>query len=139
MPTFYYVREIPNSLTENERVLHRIAFPSYGEPGWYRLTRSAGAFRHGQQKGLSAKMRAAHRSTCGWDHEKRTLYSMKSAHEHETDMSIMLESAEAASPEVGAKLRAIYEAIPVIDHASLYDFYDYIGFDRKTRRYKKGR
>ena len=51
----------------------------------------------------------------------------------------MNESVEAASPEAGAKIRAMYAAVPVIDHASLYDFYDYIGFDRKTRRYKKGR
>lgn len=139
MPTFYYVREIPFATSEPERALHRIAFPSYGEPGWYRQTRSVNAFRSGRQKGVSADARRRHYDGCGWDHEKRTLYSIKSAHDHEVDMKIMLESVEAASPEAGAKIRAMYAAVPVIDHASLYDFYDYIGFDRKTRRYKKGR
>lgn len=139
MPTFYYAREIPFKTSEQERALHRISFPEYGEPGWYRLTRSANAFRSGRQKGVSAELKARHFDSCGWDHEKKTLYSLKDGHSYKTEMDIMIESAEATNPEVGAKLRAIYDAIPVIDHASLYDFYDYIGFDRKTRRYRKGR
>ena len=40
MPTFYYAREIPFKTSEQERALHRIAFPDYGEPGWYRVNLS---------------------------------------------------------------------------------------------------
>lgn len=138
MPTFYYAREIPIRGELEDRALHRIAFPEYGETGWYRMVTSANAFRHGTQKGVSRKLAERGFDGCCWDHGKGVLYSLKRADEQETDMRIMLESAEQANTEVGRKLRKLFAGIPVINHASIYDFYEHIGFDRKTRRYRKG-
>jgi hypothetical protein len=138
MPTFLYAREIPTGGSDNERRLHRIAFPEYGEPGWYRLVGSFNAFRTGKQKGVPSDLTKRGFGTCGWDHAKGLLYNLKRQDEHEFDLKTMLDSASHVNKEVGDKLRKIYADVEVIDHASLYDFYDFIGFDRKTRRYVHG-
>lgn len=138
MPTFYSARAIPISGESYKDIaLHRITFPSYAEPGWNRMVRSANAFRNGRQKGVPADLVKRHFGSCCWDHKGNVLYSLKPEKEQHRETMIMIESAEAASPEVGAKLRAEFEAIPVIEHASLFDFYDYIGFDRHKRRYNE--
>lgn len=143
MTDFYYARQIPIHYTDLDdgfdQALHRIVVPSYSDKGWYRAVTSANAFRSGKQKGVPRHLAERHFDTCGWDHAKNILYSLKRSHDFDVEMRIMIESLEAVDPERGAILRNRHGAVPVIEHASLFDFYEYIGFDHKTRRYKKGR
>lgn len=129
-------RAIPIGPAAEDIALHKIAFPNYGEPGWYRQMISLSNFQTGKQAGKVAQ-RGIGMGTCPWNHTAGILYSLKTEKDHERDMRIMLDSATEASPEVGAKLRAMFAAVPVIEHAGLYEFYDYIGFDRKARRYRE--
>lgn len=135
MTEFWYAREIPIYKDEFDRALHRIVMPARDEKGWYNAVRSASSFRSGKQADVDKALREAARDTCGWDHRRGVLYVLKSGREHEIDMESMLGSMERINAELGKDLREKFAKVPVIDHASLHDFFRHIRFDRKRRCY----
>lgn len=140
MPRMYTARAIPITGSGDDIALHRFPLPSYGEPGWYRQITSVSHFRSGTQKGYIPKhLKGRGYDSCGWNHRANILYSVKPEDEQFREQQIMLDSLEHAlgekAPERLAEFKAKIAAVPVIEHASIFDFYDYIGFDRRKRRY----
>lgn len=139
MPRWYAARAIPIRGLGEDVALHRILLPVYGEPGFNRMIRSVTWFRSGTQKGyIHPDYKGRGYDTCGWDHGRNILYSLNREDDQLREERIRMKTIEAIAPEAAAAYRAKREAVPVIDHASLYDFYDYIGFDRHKRRYIHG-
>lgn len=118
MPKTYYVLETRG----NSQVRHELIIPEYDEKGWYITIGSMNAFGSGKLKNATKEQRDTYRDSCGWDHKNGVLYSIKNS----KDDAWFCESCQRA----GIPVPPI-----VMTHKSIWDFYTFIGFDRKRRRY----
>ena len=136
--TKYIIRELAVSDSEHEDVQHIVHLPNYNESGWYRLITSIGAFSNGNLKsGVSKKMKSVHRDTCVWNHLKKVVYIVKTEEEYNNDIRQNIISMNIAKSGLGDEYKDIVDRGKFVEHSSLYDFYDYIGFDRKRRCYRR--
>lgn len=95
---------------------HHIQFPEYHDDGWYRKMISFGAFFE------SVKQR---------NKSKNFLYYLVDDRYDDRQHKLMM---EMKFPEI-AKYEADRDAkMPVIEHAGLFEFFEYIGYCRKKQK-----
>lgn len=115
---------IPNkfSIFPNE-VIHKIKFPSNWEPKRYISLISLSAFNHGRKKNATKEQRAKYMDSCCYS--PQGLYYCK-----------LTEEQWLKENEV---VKHLYDetTLAVVEHESLWDFYKYIGFNHKKRKYDK--
>jgi hypothetical protein len=136
----FIVKFIPKDDSGN-CIIHKIPIPDVGEKGFYRIVGSWNAFSTGKRKGATKEERRKRHDGVCW--APTGLYYTHDAHEEEWLEKVrrQLEWVDERT-DLNDKQRAETKArvdetkFPTVEHASLYDFYDYIGFDRKARRYK---
>jgi hypothetical protein len=108
----HYATEIDRENKEHKHIrIHEIESPEYHEKGWSRAVNSRTAFFHGFRKDEDA-------SPCGWT---TTLYYGQTAEDFDLDGK--------------SSMRSYRDELPRMRHTSLWDFYKYIGYDYKNRRY----
>lgn len=136
----FIVKFIPNNI-DDQCVIHKIKMPNYNEKGFYRETESWNSFSTGKRKGLTKDDRMSGKTTCCWS--PIGLYYTHDCHEdewlrkNENRLNYYRKRTDISAQKIEELLELNDERkFPTIEHASLYDFYDYIGFDRKTRKYK---
>ena len=98
---------------------HHIKIPRATEPGFYRAVVSMGAFQHREgQRAFGEKARA-----------KRVIlpvyYALQRRQERELNYAHHMH-------RYGTEYR---EKLPIIEHESIWDFYKYIGYDYKKKRF----
>lgn len=100
------------NIDDNQKVaIHLVPIPEFKEKDFYRIGVSFDAFFHStRERNKSDKYFFYHRYTEDWEKDD-LLYKM-------------IEESE--------------NNLPRIEHKSLWDFYDYIGYDRKRKKYLKG-
>lgn len=118
--------------------LHEIAAPIFGEKGWYIFVNQFNAFTSGRRKGCSKEDTRLHRTSCTWG--ERSLYLLKFEDEYLEELRIFKEAGlnekEVLEMYVDAGDASRIEDVPRLQHKSLKDFFNYIGFDTKSRRYR---
>ena len=118
LPDTYIATEI--NLDTGATKLHEICVVGY------RQHLSACQFSSGRRAGVSASDLALHRSTPAWapDHK---LYILKHAEIWKLDQAIA----------IGARLGdSLMEVLEVVPHETLWGFYQHIGYDYRTKRYR---
>lgn len=136
--------EIPQyGKTPEPHRLHEIAAPGRDDPGWYQTIEALNAFQTGRRKGASAVDKEFHRDSCCWGPNSLFMLSTK------TDWTQLQERIDRASRKTGGEgdMLAQFEGgedpsvttleqVPRTHHASLKAFFEHIGFDPKSRRYR---
>lgn len=132
-PRTYIAVEIPrdNKSKTEDRKIHEITVPELGEPDGYFQALSIEAFRGGRRKGAGKADKACHHDRCCWG--PKALFSLKSREDWETDVEITV-----SSPVMKKHVPDFPDerTFPRIKHASIWDFYNHIGFDHKLRGYR---
>ena len=119
----------------NEFAWYKLNLPEYGEPDFYRQARSFNAFFHTWNKKLSNAIK------------KHGMYSkqVSAAKPNHTPDGFLLmarpepdfEMEKAVSVKCGADQSKVDASHRVVEEfPSIWAFYDYIGFDYKTRKYR---
>ncbi len=115
---------------QDKPIIHMIKFPTYFEPKWYTTVISLTYFNSGKRKGASKRDTEIYRDRCCWS--PNGLYSIKTYSEWEREqehLSNFVSNGEYILRDLDQRN---YE---YIHHNSLWDFYEFIGFNRKKRRY----
>lgn len=140
MQTFI-VKFIPNDI-KAATVIHKIIMPKFNDKDFYRTMVSWNGFSTGKRKGATKEERKTYRDRTCWS--PTGLYYTHDAHEDEWlerirhRMEWIKQRTDLDEKQMVQLLTAFDETkFPTVKHASLYDFYDYIGFDRKARKYRK--
>lgn len=129
MPCLYIAREIPHRETDSRRwVIHEIPIPSIGEPGFYRAVVSLDSFSSGKRAGVSTPERACFRTSPAWAPGR--LYRLLRIEEWEEEVARITDSMRKHLHDWPDE-----RELPRVRHASIWDFYAHIGWDRKRRRY----
>lgn len=101
-------------------IYHRIQIPAMNDRGWYRFATSLNGFFHSSGKKRCNRRHAMN----GKLPIIGTLYTYKHEDDHLAEIAIMIKHG-ASFPN----------GISYIDHANLWDFYKFIDFDYKKRKY----
>ncbi len=122
MPRYFIFVEIDNK-TADHRLVHRVSIPTASEPGFYRAVSSYNAFREGKRKG-STKWEKEH-------YKDRCCYGPDCLYYGEREDQWLRDQERQAKhiPDLDDRL------LPKIEHASIWDFYNHIGFDHTARKY----
>jgi hypothetical protein len=130
----FVVKFIPKD-AQSQRVIHKIAMPEYGDKGFYRTIESWNGFMTGRRKDATKEEKQKHLDGC-----TRAPTGLYYVHDH-TEEEWLAHNSRTMESIARITKKDISEVddetkLPVVNHKSLYDFYDYIGFDRKTRKYR---
>lgn len=113
-------------------IIHRVAVPDFSEQGFYRSAVSYSAFFHGHKKDYN-NFWALHPKTA----KANGFRVRKPYHKFWYHMQPWDEFADDCERAKKWKVD-MYSKTPVVDHASIWDFYIHIGYDYKTKKYSKG-
>lgn len=135
MPHTWYVHKLPDwgsDLLFPDTGWYRLLMPQYNEPGFYRQTVSFNAFFHTWNKKLS---RAIDRyGLYDLRINKHKPNHMPDGHllmvhpDNEYEMELRMSWADAKRKAENFRIKAEFK--------SIWEFYEFIGFDYKTRKYK---
>jgi hypothetical protein len=129
MPYTWIAKGLPRGEAPGDcarkRQIHKFTMPELGEPGFYRQTTSLNAFRHGRLKGVTPEDKRLRQTSCCW--APTMLWYL------EREEEWLANQRRLARNPVLTKLDE--RVLPQHVHASIYDFFAYIGFDRQARRY----
>lgn len=135
MPHIWYVHKCPdwgNSSRKNGWWA-KLIMPEYGEPGFYQQARSFSAFFHCWNKSLQAAInKHGTNSPQALKHKVNHVdgyfFMSRDEDDFEFQKKAMVQSgADAKKVEEGHRIIATFNTI--------WEFYDYIGFNYKTRKY----
>lgn len=129
----WYVHKFPDQGTKsNVWDWYVLNMPTYGDPGFYRQTVSFNCFFHGYNK----RVGAAINKYGVWDPRVKKLlhnhtpdghiFAARSDHEYNIEKGIFAKG--------GARLDR-YEPLGVFN--SIWEFYEFVGYDYKTKKWKK--
>jgi hypothetical protein len=122
----------PDDVDNSKRIIHVVKLPSFGEPGFYQQTVSLTYFREGKRAGATKRQQILYTDTCCWKQDG-TLFFCIPKEQWEAE-----DQREVASFKRQGVTDWISElTLPRIEHETIYAFYEYIGFDRKRRKYIK--
>lgn len=134
----FIVKFIPDD--GGQCIIHKIRMPDYFDKGFYRDVCSWNWFQSGKKKGVTKTDRARRRITCCWS--PTGLYYTHDWIEDEWEQKVIrtLARNKLRTDRTEAELAVIEKALdernfPTFNHASIWDFYKHIGFDRKARKY----
>jgi hypothetical protein len=108
-------------------IVHKISIPDWSEPGFYRSIGTLNAFLYGDKD--RNNFDALHPNTAR-AHGKKP---KKPTH----PFWYYGEDWEEFQAAMERPLGTIWRDRPVLNHASIWDFYKHIGFDYKTVKYTK--
>lgn len=128
MPRFYAIKQY--SAGDHVAVLHKVTIPLWADKGFYRQIMSLNAFFHGRND--RNNFWALHPKTAEANGHKPS----KPTHAF-WYYGLDWEEFEADKKSAFSLGSAYYSKIPVVEHASMWDFYEHIGFDYKTGKYMK--
>jgi hypothetical protein len=117
MPLVWYIHKCPEwgNLTRKKGFWLRLEMPESGEPDFYRQARSFSAFFQGRS---------------GINHHDGFFFTARPEEDFEDEKMLMVQcGADAAKVEASHK--------PVATCNDIWEFYEYIGFDYKTRKYRE--
>ena len=105
--------------------IHVVKIPNVGEPNFYRHVGSLNAFIEGERKNATKLEKQKHQAGCCWSptsvfighRERDNMFGLEKV--DDKFFTTILERREITSTS----------------YDSIYDFYEGIGFDRKTRRH----
>lgn len=125
---FYYIFSVTPDVGDEE-TLHRVAIPSPAEKGFYRAVGTLNSFCYGGERAnATTKERAVYRAGKCWkplgDGSYLLYYGMR-----EVEWIRREQDFEERWP---GKSKINH---PKIDHASIWAFYEHIGFDYKKAKY----
>lgn len=133
MPETWYATEIqPTGPSSEIRTLHEICVPSMFERGFCRAVASIESFRGGRRRGASKRDVAAYRYTPAWAPGR--LYIVKHCLQWEEDQQIHIGVLHRCRERDGHPLEL--DVWPVVRHESVWAFYQHIGWDFRSRRYR---
>ena len=141
-PRIWIAKEIDLAAKVKAR-LHEIPIKTVNDIAFYQEVVSLNAFRSGALSGkISEYNIARNRTTCCWDHGRNVLYRLNTLEEFVVETNSIIESlSKVVTQDIvsreywRAKPGMRPEEIPRIEHATIWDFYKFIGFNNKQRCY----
>lgn len=125
MPRFFAFKQF--SAEDHCTLVHKVALPLFNEPGFYRSTGSLNAFLNGRTD----------RKNFFTLHPKTAKLHGVKTHSPTHKYWYHGEEWDEFVAAYGRPLFARDKDLPVVAHASIWDFYTHIGFDYKTGKYTK--
>jgi hypothetical protein len=108
--------------------VHMVTVPDFRDPGFYRSTMSYSAFFHGHRNDRN-NFWALHPRTA----KANGFKSKKPTHKFWYHMI----PREEWEDNIKREFYKLDKALPIVEHASIWDFYKHIGFDYKTGKWSK--
>ena len=135
----FIVKFVPHD-EKYPQVIHKIRMPDFKDKGFYRDITSWNAFCSGSRRGLTKEDKKSKKVGCCWSPD-----GLYYTHEHvEQEWLKAVERrfkwaverfGESKKEELEKELDE--RKFPVVEHNSIWDFYKYIEFDHKARKYIK--
>lgn len=119
---------VPNDNSKSE-IIHKVKIPDFSEKGFYRETTSFNAFCSGKRANATKEDKNCYRDTCPWAPDG-LYYNAGEESEWLKENTRRVNRLKKYGPPYYDEVK-----LKTICHENIYDFYNYIGFDRKRRLY----
>ena len=126
MPRFLAIKQFGPA--DGAMCVHKVTVPDFRDPGFYRSTMSYSAFFHGHKTDRN-NFWALHPKTA----KANGLRARKPTHKFWYHYIPW----EEWQDQLKREFYKLDRALPVVEHASIWDFYEHIGWNYKTKKWSK--